>query len=208
MRALHTLIPLTLLISGCTASTPPSISLTHALSAVEKDFTNSHTLPIDHYTTWQADSRAKFQNSVVEAQCQQRSSDPLIPTFINPITLNLTGSFTASGNFQISTTALALPGIGLNGNDAHTKAQSVSVAVSIAPLSSLPDIEEQVAVNRAGALLAQNDRNRDAVSQAIISEKTAFSSYIQTLIQGWSPALCESVPDKNTPLYVGVKHNT
>lgn len=206
MKLVYTLASF-LVLTGCT-SVPPSVSLTRAMTSMESDLINNHTLPIDHYTTWQLDTKLVFQSSVIKAQCQQHISDPLLPTFLNPFSLNLLGSFTASGNFQITTSGLAVPGLGFTGSDSHTKSQSISVSVSIAPLSSLPDIEEQVAVNRAGALLAQNDRNRDATAQAIIAEKSAFSSYIQTLIQGWSPALCELVHDKDAPLYVGVKHNT
>ena len=206
MKSFHVVLPL-IVLSACT-STPPSVSLTHAIESMEIDLVNKHTLPIDHYTSWQADTKALFETSVVKAQCQQRISDPLLPTFLNPFSLDLLGSFTASGNFQISTSGFAMPGLGFTGSDSHTKSQTISVSVSIASLSSLPDIEEQVAVNRAGALLAQSDRNRDMTAQSIITEKTAFSSYIQTLIQGWSPALCGLVPDKNIPLYVGVKHRT
>ena len=168
---------------------PPSVSLSHAIGTIQADMTKAKTVPIANFLSWEGDQKMRFAYEVQQAQCNQHTSDPLLPVVVGNVILNLSGSFTKSGNFSVSGAA-AGPAISAGGSASKTISQGVQVPVAFAPLSSLPYVAEEVATDRAGALLGQAGTLRDTVGQQSVAEQKAFSSYVADLLSDYTPYSC------------------
>lgn len=168
---------------------PPSVSLSHAIGTIQADMTKAKTVPIANYQMWESDQKIRFAYEVQQAQCNQHTSDPLLPVVVGNVILNLSGSFTKSGNFSVTASAAA-PALSAGGSASKTISQGIQVPVAFAPLSSLPFVAEEVATDRAGALLAQAGTLRDTVGQQILDERVAFSAYVAQLLSDYSAYSC------------------
>ena len=174
------------------SSNPPDVSLSHAIGTIQADMTKAKTVPIANFSSWESDQKMRFALEVQGAQCAQHTSDPLLPVVVGNVILNLTGSFTKSGNFSVTASA-AMPALSAGGSASKTISQGIQVPVAFAPLSSLPYVAEEVATDRAGALLGQSGTLRDTVGQHIVDEQKAFSGYVSELLDDYSPHACQSL---------------
>lgn len=203
MKSSYFFIFLSFGLIGC-SHTPPKVDLSTAINTIQNEMVKSRTLPISNFVIWTDGQKDLFQKSIHLAQCSQGTGDPVVPVILGPLSINLSGSFTKSGSFQISSN-LSIPTIGLSGSGSKSLGQTVGSNLSFISLSTIPSVEQQLEVERAGALLAQNDRNRDAVAQRIIHERSAFFSYVSDLTKRFTILSCDTKPIPPPQYYVGAK---
>lgn len=192
------------MLSGCSPK-PPAVSLSTAIGSIQTEMVKTKALPISGFDTWTAGKKSAFESEIHDVQCQQWRDDPIVPVTSGPTAVSLQGSFTKEGAFQVGN-VLSTPSVSLSGSASRTSGQTVSSAVSFVSLSAIPSTEQEMEVDRAGALLSQNDDYRHAVAARIIKERDAFHDYIASLISTWTPLSCGANTYNPHPFFTGAKY--
>ncbi|MBF0888048.1 hypothetical protein [Gluconobacter cadivus] len=197
MRALLLCGLLTL--SACSAGSVSPVTISQAIAGVQADLTKTGVVSVSGVQHWTADQAARFDANVRALQCAQNTSDPVVAMIAGPVTMDLSGSFSQSGSFSVSTSSFT-PVFGLQADASRTKGQTLSLPVQFVPLSALADAEAGREVGYAGALLGQNDVVRERVAARIEGDRTALAAHVEVLASD----LTRCLEMKGRP-FVGVK---
>ncbi|MCE2579619.1 hypothetical protein LDL36_14170 [Komagataeibacter sp. FNDCR1] len=177
-------------LSGC-AVHPARVATTipQAMAGIQSSLAQAGVVSVSHAGDWTEDQDALFVRAVRSAQCSQGRPDPVVGTISGNVTLDLSGSFTQSGQFTVGAITTA-PTIGVQGSASHMRAQQVSLPVAYAPLSSLPDVEMSRQVGYETELLAQNDDARHQEAARLIADRQALRGRVMELVRSWRPDQC------------------
>ncbi|MFT8991270.1 MAG: hypothetical protein ABF959_13190 [Gluconobacter albidus] len=190
-----------LALSACSAGSVAPVTISQAIAGVQADLTKAGVVSVSGIQTWTADQAAKFDANVRALQCAQKTSDPVVAMIAGPVTMDLSGTFSQSGSFSVSTSS-ALPVFGLQADASRTKGQTMNVPVQFVPLSALADAEAGREVGYAGALLGQNDAVRQRVAERIEKSRSALTAHITALLSGYSE-ICHQNEGRS---FVGMRH--
>ncbi|QEH97259.1 hypothetical protein [Gluconobacter thailandicus] len=188
---------LCLALSACSAGTNAPTTISAVISGIQADLTKAGVVSVSHVEGWSAAQMSAFDANVRALQCGQKTADPVVAMIAGPVTMNLTGSFTQSGSFSVST-SLTSPVFGLQADASRTHGQSLSLPVQFVPLTALPDAEMGRAIGYAGDLIKQ----RPDVTDRIVSDQDALAAHIRLLTSGYDGNTCSAV----THPFVGTRH--
>jgi len=172
-----------LALSACSAGSVSPVTISQAIAGVQADLTKAGVVSVSGVQHWTADQTTRFDANVRALQCAQHTSDPVVAMIAGPVTMDLSGTFSQSGSFSVSTSP-ALPVFGLQADTSRTKAQMMTVPVQFVPLSALADAEAGREVGYAGALLLQNDQVRQAVAARIEADRIRLQYRVKSLMTG------------------------
>ncbi|MBF0892228.1 hypothetical protein HKD28_12535 [Gluconobacter sp. LMG 1744] len=189
-----------LALSGCSAGSFAPVTISQAIAGVQADLTKAGVVSVSGVQHWTANQAARFDANVRALQCAQNTSDPVVAMIAGPVTMDLSGTFSQSGSFSVSTSSFT-PVFGLQADASRTKGQTLSLPVQFVPLSALPDAEAGREVGYVGVLLGQNDAVRVEAATRIEADRSALATHVQLLIGGYgSPC----PPGSDHP-FVGVR---
>ncbi|WP_010508444.1 hypothetical protein [Komagataeibacter europaeus] len=183
-------------LSGC-AVHPVRVSTTipQAMAGIQSSLAQAGVVSVSHAGDWTEDQDALFVRAVRAAQCHQDRADPMVGTIAGDVTLQLSGQFTQGGQFSVGAITTA-PAFGIQGDASRTHGQTVSLPVSYAPLSSMPDVEMERQIGYETEMLAQNDDARHAEAVRLISDRDELRGRVQSMIDTWSASECgKPAPD-------------
>ncbi len=129
----------------------------------------------------------RFESAARAAQCEVRTANPVVPILTHEITVDLTGSFTATGGFAVGPSATGGPPFGLTGGLSRGQTQAITLPLTFAALSELPDV---VAAQRATLFTALPDAARRAALRRVLAERDALRAQTRAVIAGYDPAQC------------------
>lgn len=197
-----------LLLCSCSNPTTETTSLSSVIKNIRNDLQNTNTIAVNNYSTWTIQQKEIFDENISELQCQTNSPDPIIPIINNNFTLNVTGSFTKSGQFGISTTQLTKPNISFSGSLSKTDSQQISVPVNFVALSLLPYYEMNKKMSLNQYLYSSNKSDDNIVKneeQNLIKERNDFTQHIQFLINSYSKQYCLRTNYNNNSSFMTLK---
>lgn len=129
----------TALLTACTASAPPPVSITTAINGVVNDLGKFHSVNLMDATSWDQTQQIQFATAMRTEQCRQKTADPIIVTLRDSILMKLTGSFTDTGAFSVGSAGMGMPSLAMSGSHAKTAQQELDVPVYMTTLSELSD---------------------------------------------------------------------
>ncbi|MEG3347615.1 hypothetical protein [Novacetimonas sp. GS1] len=191
-----------LALSACVSQPRVQTTIPAAMAGIQSSLAQAGAVSVSHAADWTPGQAARFERDVRAAQCSQRTSDPVIGTIAGNVTLELSGSFTQSGQFTVGAITTA-PTVGLQGSASRTRTQQVSLPVAYAPLSSLPDVEMSRQVGYETELLAQNDDARHQEAARLIADRRALRDRVGKLVENWSVGQC--TPHAPVTPFVGMR---
>lgn len=198
-----------LFLTNCSNKTTiDNISLSSVISNIRNDIQTSNSLAINNYETWTTEQKSNFDETVAELQCQTNSSDPIIPIINDNFTLNLSGSFTKSGSFGISTAQITKPNLSLSGTLSKTTTQEITVPVNFVALSLLPYYQMNKKMSLTQMLYTSNNSDKKIINDEenyLIKERNDFSQHIQFLINAYSKEYCIKTNYKNNSSFMTTK---
>ena len=198
MRKVHSAF-LFVMLASCSSGSVAPVTISQAIAGVQADLTKAGVVSVSGVQTWTADQAARFDANVRALQCAQHTSDPVVAMIAGPVTMDLSGSFSQSGQFSVSASS-AMPVFGLQADASRTKGQTLNVPVQFVPFSALPDAEAGRQVGYAGALLGQNDAVRQQTAARIELQRTSLATHIALLTSG--PPVCSR---ENGSPFVGLR---
>ncbi len=180
-----------MVLSAC-AIHPARISTTipQAMAGIQSSLAQAGVVSVSHAGSWTAEQDGKFVQAVRAAQCSQHTSDPIVGTIAGNVTLGLSGQFTQAGQFTVGAMT-TVPTVGVEGSASRTRAQTVSLPVAYAPLSSLPDVEMSRQLGYETEMLAQNDDARHAEAARLIAERDKLRGSVHAMIDTWTIRACD-----------------
>ncbi|GAN97881.1 hypothetical protein Geu3261_0301_004 [Komagataeibacter europaeus NBRC 3261] len=183
-------------LSGC-AVHPARVSTTipQAMAGIQSSLAQAGVVSVSHAGDWTEDQDALFVRAVRAAQCSQGRADPVVGTIAGDVTLQLSGQFTQGSQFSVGAITTA-PTFGVQADASRTRGQTVSLPVSYAPLSSMPDVEMGRQIGYEASMFAQNDDARHAEAARLIADREELRGRVQSMIDTWSASECvKAVPD-------------
>ncbi|MCW4589062.1 hypothetical protein NO263_00385 [Gluconacetobacter entanii] len=198
MRAL--LLAGLLALSACASQPRVQTTIPGAMAGIQASLAQAGAVSVSHAADWTPEQTARFERDVRAAQCSQRTSDPVIGTIAGNVTLELSGSFTQSGQFTVGAITTA-PTVGVQGSASRTRMQQVSLPVAYAPLSSLPDVEMSRQVGYEAEMLAQNDDARHQEAARLVADRQALRDRVMELVRNWDEEQC--APSRPVAPFVG-----
>ncbi len=136
----------------------------------------------------------RFAAAARAAQCEARSANPVVPILTREITVDLTGSFTATGGFAVGPSATGGPPFGLTGGLSRGQTQALTLPLTFAALSELPDV---VAAQRATLFTALPDAARRTALRHVLAERDSLRAQVRAAIDAYDPARCAPPPRPN-----------
>lgn len=190
-------------LSGCAVhSAKVSTTIPQAMAGIQSSLAQAGVVSVSHAGDWTEDQDALFARAVRSAQCRQNRSDPVVGTIAGDVTMQLSGQFTQGGQFTVGAITTA-PTFGIQGEASQTRGQMVSLPVSYASLSSMPDVEMSRQLGFETEILAQNDDARHTEAARLIADRENLRSRVHALIDTWSANECvRPAPDVS---FVGQK---
>lgn len=184
-------------LSGC-AVHPSKVSTTipQAMAGIQSSLAQAGVVSVSHAGDWTPAQDALFVRAVRAAQCSQDRADPVVGTIAGDVTLQLSGQFTQGGQFTVGAITTA-PTFGVQGDATQTRGQTVSLPVSYAPLSSLPDVEMSRQLGYEAEIFSQNDGARHAEAARLIADQRELRGRVWAMIDSWVMRECthHSSPD-------------
>ena len=168
-------------LAGCARSSAP-VTIRQALAEVQRELAAAGAV-----SAVGADP-ARFAAAARAAQCAAQQADPEVPLLAHDLSLDLTGSFSATGGFTVGS---AVVGLGATASATRGQTQEIVLPLSFVALSEVPAM---VASERLAPLAALPQRDRSAETRPILAERDALRARIRTLIRSWTPALCGAPP--------------
>ncbi|GCE82543.1 hypothetical protein [Komagataeibacter diospyri] len=193
MKILMSMLAVAACLSGCTHDRAVQTTIPAAMAGIQSSLAQAGAVSVSHADDWTVQQSAEFARTVRAAQCAQHAADPVIGTITGDVTLQLAGSFTNGGTFSVGALTTA-PTIGLVADASRTNSQQVSLPLSYAPLSSLPDVEMGRQMGYETALFGQNDSVRQGEAQRLMTDRDTLRQTIRDLIQSWDATRCASSP--------------
>ncbi len=116
-----------------------------------------------------------------------------MPFLAHEITIDLTGSFTANGGFAVGPAITGGPPFGLSGNVIRGQTQALTLPLTFAALSDLPDV---VAAQRASLFANLPASARRAGLKRLLAQRNTLRAETRTLIKGYDPRQCPAIDAK------------
>ncbi|MBV1834975.1 hypothetical protein [Novacetimonas pomaceti] len=176
-------------LSACAHPSRVRTTIPAAMAGIQSSLARAGAVSVSHAADWTPGQAARFERAIRAAQCSQDRPDPVVGTIAGNVTLELTGSFTQSGQFTLGAVTTA-PSVGMQGTASHTRTQQVSLPVAYAPLSSLPDVEMSRQVGYEAEMLAQNDDARHQEAARLIEDREALREHVMELVESWDAGQC------------------
>jgi hypothetical protein len=129
----------------------------------------------------------RFAEAARAAQCEVRAADPVVPILTREITVDLAGSFTATGTFAVGPAATGGPPFGLSGGMTRGQTQALTLPLTFAALSELPDV---VAAQRATLFTALPAAARRTALRRVLAERDSLRAQTRGLVDSYDPARC------------------
>ncbi|WP_050800564.1 hypothetical protein [Komagataeibacter rhaeticus] len=176
-------------LSACTHAGRVQTTIPAAMAAIQSTLAQAGAVSVSHAENWTAGQAMSFARAVRAVQCSQQLADPVVGTISGTVTLQLSGNMTTGGQFTLDAPA-AVPTFSLGATASHTSSQQVSLPVSYASLSSLPDVEMARQMGYGTALLGQNDAIRQDEARRLTRTREALRRIITRLIRSWQAGDC------------------
>lgn len=170
-----------LLLSGCARTSAP-VTIAQALQEVQRELAGAGAISAV------GSDPARFAAAARAAQCTAQQADPEVPLMAHDLTVDLTGSFSATGGFTVGSAAI---GASLTGSATRGQSQELVLPLSFVALSELP---AAVAAQRLAPLAALPPADRRAQTTLILADRNRLRARIAGLIASWSPATCPGTP--------------
>jgi hypothetical protein len=170
-----------LLLAGCARSSAP-VTIGQALGEVQRELGAAGAVSAV------GTDPVRFAAAAHTAQCAARQADPEVPLLAHDLTLDLTGSFSATGGFTVGS---AVVGLGVTGAATRGQTQEIALPLSFVALSEVPAM---MAAQRLAPLATLPERDRRAETRPILAERDRLRVRIHALIASWSPASCSGMP--------------
>ncbi len=129
-----------------------------------------------------------FAAAVRAAQCEARTADPEVPVLAGEITIDLTGSFTVNGGFAVGPAITGGPPFGLSSSLTRGQTQQLTLPLSFAALSELPDVS---AARRLALFSALPQAARARETRRVVAQRDALRARTRRLIAGFDPRACD-----------------
>ena len=188
MTRLLLLLALAPLAACATASKP--LTIAQALGALQEQLQAAGAISASGATP------AQFARSVRLAQCQAGRADPEVPVLAHDITVDLTGGFTSNGGFAVGPAITGGPPFGFSGSLTRAQTQGLTLPLTFAALSSLPDV---VASQRLALFSDLPPRARSVAVHRALVARDGLRLRVGRLIRGFDPGLCQAAPAKGGP---------
>ncbi|MGI3778335.1 MAG: hypothetical protein ACRYGC_13680 [Janthinobacterium lividum] len=130
---------------------------------------------------------ARFADAARAAQCEAGEADPVVPVLLREVTVDLSGSFTATGGFAVGPSVAGGAPFGLTGGVSRGQTQGLTLPLAFAALSELPDV---IAAQRAALFAGLPEAARRAGLRRVLAGRDALRARIARAIAGFDPAAC------------------
>ena len=164
-------------LAGCAQQSRP-VTVTQALQSLQRQLADAGTVSAV------GSDPPRFAAAARAAQCAAGQADPEIPLLAHDLTLDLTGSFSATGGFTIGS---AVVGVSLTGNATRGQTQELVLPITFVALSELP---ATVAGQRLTPLAALPAADRRTETARILQDRDDLRTRIARLIADWTPQSC------------------
>ena len=129
-----------------------------------------------------------FAAAVRAAQCEAHAADPEVPVLAGEVTIDLTGSFTVNGGFAVGPAITGGPPFGLSSSLTRGQTQQLTLPLSFAALSELPDVS---AARRLALFSALPQAARGVETRRVVVQRDALRAQTRRLIAGFDPGGCD-----------------
>ena len=170
-----------LLLSGCARASAP-ITIAQALQEVQHELAGAGAVSAV------GSNPTRFAAAARAAQCAAQQANPEVPLMAHDLTLDLTGSFSATGGFTVGS---AVVGLAVTASGTRGQTQELVLPLSFVALSEVP---AAVAAQRLAPLAALPDADRKTETALILADRDALRARIAALVAGWTPSVCEAAP--------------
>ncbi|QHC35190.1 hypothetical protein [Komagataeibacter xylinus] len=189
MKYLISVLLVAVCLWGCTHDRPVQTTIPAAMAGLETTLGQAGIVSVSHPADWTQPQATRFAAAIRAAQCRQHVADPVIGAIVGDVTLQLSGSFTHGGQFTVGALT-ASPTFGIAADASRTTSQQVSLPVSYAPLSSMPEVEMARQATYETTLLGQNDAIRHTEAMRLLTGRDALRQVTDGLIQSWHADDC------------------
>ncbi|MCE2565205.1 hypothetical protein [Komagataeibacter sp. FNDCF1] len=176
-------------LGACSHAGRVQTTIPAAMTTLQSTLAQAGVISVSHAGDWTAGQAARFARGIRAAQCGQQAADPVVGTITGDVTLQLSGTFTQGGQFTVGALTTA-PVFELGADASRTASQQVSLPVSYAPLSSMPDVEMARQMGYETALFSQNDTIRHSEASRLIQERESLRQVTTGLIRSWRESTC------------------
>ena len=166
-----------LLLGGCARASAP-ITIAQALQEVQRELAGAGAVSAVGSTP------SRFAAAARAAQCAALQADPEVPLLARDLTVDLTGTFSATGGFTVGS---AVVGLSLTASGTRGQTQELVLPLSFVALSEMP---AAVAAQRLAPLAALPETDRKAETRQILADRDGLRARIADLIASWTPDLC------------------
>lgn len=182
---------LPVLFASC-AIKPTSVSLTDAIDGVTTDMSRHASVSFQNVATWTPGTKWYVTQYLRKQQCKQHTADPVISLINGEISLEVSGNYTVTGDFAISTTS-TIPGLSLNSSASKAVSQEIHLPVMFFPFSQLPEklLEKQLHDSEDIIKTFQNDDSvRSRVIAGIKNNYTVLLDLVTAIVPEYDAATC------------------
>lgn len=166
-----------LLLAGCARASAP-ITIGQALAELQRELQAAGAVSAV------GSDPARFAQQVLAAQCAAQEADPEVPVLAHDLTVDLSGSFSATGGFTVGSTVV---GTGITASATRGQTQQLTLPLSFVALSEVP---AAVAAQRLVPLAALPEASRRMEVTRVLAGRNALRVRIDRLIASWTPASC------------------
>ncbi len=170
-----------LALSGCAPASAP-ITIGQALGELQRELGAAGAVSAV------GSDPARFAAAARAAQCAAMQADPEVPLLAHDLTVDLTGSFSATGGFTVGSSVV---GASLNAAATRGQTQELVLPLTFVALSEVPAI---AAAQRLAPLAGLPAADRTAETRAILRDRNDLRGRTDGLIASWSPAVCGPHP--------------
>ncbi len=168
-------------LTGCVAASRP-ITIAQALDELQMQLQAAGAVSAT------AAGAGQFEAAARAAQCHARTADPGVPFLSHEITVNLTGSFSATGSFAVGPPATGGPPFGLSAGGTRAETQGLTLPLTIAALSELPDV---VTAERVALYAGLPKAARDAALARLVAERDDLQRRTDAVIGSFDLRKCK-----------------
>jgi len=169
-----------MLMAGCAAQSRP-VTIAEALHELQSQLQAAGAVSAT------GAGPVRFAAAARAAQCAGGTANPEVPILLHEITIDLTGSFTANGGFAVGPAITGGPPFGLSASLVRGQTQGVTLPLTFAALSELPDV---VAAQRATLFAGLPEATRTTGMSSVVAERDSLRRQTQGLIAHFDPAAC------------------
>lgn len=168
------------LLAGCAAQSKP-ITIATALHELQSQLQAAGAVSAT------GAGPVRFAQAARAAQCEARTANPEVPIVAHEITIDLTGTFTANGGFAIGPAITGGPPFGLSSSVTRGQTQGLTLPLTFAALSELPDV---VAAQRIVLFSGLPAAARAIETRRVLVDRDGLRLQTQALIAGFDPQAC------------------